>query len=159
MVQNGCKIWSFLPVFSLFWCFFPDLWMEYWISISVVDISANLENIKIKQCKWCHLVTKFWANWNKSEYIFKWNTNLIWSQYKWRHLVVKLVTNESSTTCWPKLEPMKSLTWLFLSTEFSFFSAGNSSYGLNTLGPLCLWQCFFSKSKLILIDHTTETQK
>ena len=29
MVQNGCKIRSFLPVFSLFWCFFPwfvDIW-------------------------------------------------------------------------------------------------------------------------------------
>ena len=47
MVQNGCKIWSFLPVFSIFCFFSPDLWMEYRIFISIVDISANLENIDI----------------------------------------------------------------------------------------------------------------
>ena len=33
--------------FCLFWCFSPDLWMEYRIFISIVDISANLENIDI----------------------------------------------------------------------------------------------------------------
>ena len=47
MVQNGCKIWSFLLVFSLFGVFPPVLWLEYWIFISIVDISANLENIDI----------------------------------------------------------------------------------------------------------------
>ena len=30
--------------FCLFWCFSPDLWMEY---RNIVDISTNLENIDI----------------------------------------------------------------------------------------------------------------
>ena len=68
MDQNGCKIWSCLPVFSLFsplfeiivhnqiifvyfqpiLIFFPhDLSMKYRIFISIVDISANLKNIDI----------------------------------------------------------------------------------------------------------------
>ena len=68
MDQNGCKIWSFLPVFSqfsplfeiivqktiIFACFQPiliffppDLSMKYRIFISIVDISANLKNIDI----------------------------------------------------------------------------------------------------------------
>ena len=69
MDQNGCKIWSCLPVFSLFSplfeiivhnqiifvCFQPilifsphDLTMKYWIFISIVDILANLKNIDIE---------------------------------------------------------------------------------------------------------------
>ena len=47
MVQNGCKIRSFLPIFSLFGCFSPVLLMEYWIFISIVDISSNFKNIGI----------------------------------------------------------------------------------------------------------------
>ena len=65
----------------------------------------------------------------------------IW-QLKWRHLVAKLVTNASSAAWWPKLKSMESLTWIFFSTEFVFFSTGEmTSYRINTLGPLCLWQC------------------
>ena len=63
-------------------------------------------------------------------------------QCKWRHLVAKLVTNASSAAWWPKLKSMESLTWIFFSTEFVFFSTGEmTSYRINTLGPLCLWQC------------------
>ena len=36
-----------MPVFSLFWCFSPDLLIKYRIFISTVDISANLKKINI----------------------------------------------------------------------------------------------------------------
>ena len=36
-----------MPVFSLFGVFPPVFWLEYRIFISIVDISANLENIDI----------------------------------------------------------------------------------------------------------------
>ena len=41
IMQNGCKIRSFLPV-----CFSPDLLMEYRIFISTVDILANLKKYR-----------------------------------------------------------------------------------------------------------------
>ena len=43
--------------------------------------------------------------------------------FKWRHLVGKFRTNAGSVI-WPKLEPMECLTWIFLSTEFACFVAG-----------------------------------
>ena len=39
--DNFCLFSAYFGVFS------PDLWMEYQIFISIVDISANLENIDI----------------------------------------------------------------------------------------------------------------
>ena len=47
------------------------------------------------------------------------------------HKVRKVVTRE-----WRKAKSAK--------LEFAFVSAfrDNSSFGLNILGPLCLWQCF-----------------
>ena len=39
--DNFCLFSAYFGVFS------PDLWMEYRIFISIVDISANLENIDI----------------------------------------------------------------------------------------------------------------
>ena len=35
---------------------------------------------------------------------------------------------------------------LFLLIKMLFAIGDDLSYGLNTLGPLCLWQCFFCKS-------------
>ena len=63
-MQNGCKIRSFLPVFSQFWCFFPwfvdgilNICIDSWfigklknieIDIVIVDIvKAILKNIDI----------------------------------------------------------------------------------------------------------------
>ena len=43
--------------------------------------------------------------------------------FKWRHLVGRFRTNAGSVI-WPKLEPMKCLTWIFLSSEFACFVAG-----------------------------------
>ena len=50
-------------------------------------------------------------------------------------------TNASSTT---KIGAnMESFTGIFFSTKFALFCwKDNSSYRCNTLGPLCLWQCF-----------------
>ena len=39
--DNFCLFSAYVGVFS------PDLWMKYQIFISIVDISANLENIDI----------------------------------------------------------------------------------------------------------------
>ena len=53
MVQNGCKIRSFLPIFSLFGCFFPcfvDGISNIYINSRYIDINidkAILENIDI----------------------------------------------------------------------------------------------------------------
>ena len=47
---------------------------------------------------------------------------LIWI-FKWRHLVGKFRTNAGSVI-WPKLEPMKCFTWIFFSSEFACFVAG-----------------------------------
>ena len=43
--------------------------------------------------------------------------------------------------------------------EFAFVSAfrDNSSFGLNILGPLCLWQCFYGKSYMGRVQSVTNT--
>ena len=43
----GAKSGNFCLFLAYFGVFSPDLWMEYRIFISIVDISANLENIDI----------------------------------------------------------------------------------------------------------------
>ena len=43
----GAKSDHFCLFSAYFGVFSPDLWMEYWIFISIVDISANLKNIDI----------------------------------------------------------------------------------------------------------------
>ena len=43
----GAKSDHFCLFSAYFGVFSPDLWMEYRIFISIVDISANLENIDI----------------------------------------------------------------------------------------------------------------
>ena len=43
----GAKSDHFCLFSAYFGVFSPDLWMEYWIFISIVDISANLDNIDI----------------------------------------------------------------------------------------------------------------
>ena len=57
----------------------------------------------------------------------------ICNQCKWRHLVAKFGTNASGAIWWPNLELMQVA------------GAGEITQvkRVNTLGPLCLWQCFF----------------
>ena len=53
--------------------------------------------------------------------------------FKWRHLVGKFRTNAVSAIWWPKLEPMERLSWIFLSSEFSCFEAGEIIQVIETL--------------------------
>ena len=54
MVQNGCKIWSFLPVFSLFWCFFP------WFVDGISNIYINSRYIGKFGKYWYWYRYRFW---------------------------------------------------------------------------------------------------
>ena len=52
-------------------------------------------------------------------------------------LFTKFWTNASGAIWWPNLEPIQVVpmkSWKIY-----------SRYGVNTLGPLCLWQCFFKQ--------------
>ena len=55
------------------------------------------------------------------------------------HPVAKLATNASGAIWWPNLQPIQEVSlksiWNYSSWDIY------SSYELNTLGPLCLWQC------------------
>ena len=79
-------------------------------------------------------------------------------QCKWRHLVAKLVTNTSSATWWPKLEPMQ------IALQFGTNASGATWWSnfeliqvepckrVNTLGPLCLWQCLLRLRLSLLLS-------
>ena len=72
--------------------------------------------------------------------------------YKLRNLLVKSVTNASSATWWPKLELIKVTSYTSCSKlepkyklyhlQIDFCQKNYSSYRVNTMGPLSLWQCF-----------------
>ena len=77
----------------------------------------------------------------------------IWNLCNWRHLVVKfginmqvakLATNASGAIWWTNLQPIQEVSLKSISNYSSWDIY--SSYGLNTLGPLCLWQCFSVES-------------
>ena len=59
-----------------------------------------------------------------------------WCKYSQRAKEVKFVINATGTIWWPNLQPIVVLVKSILPESFT-------GYWLNTLGPLCLWQCFF----------------
>ena len=73
-----------------------------------------------------------------------------WNQCKWRYLVAKFITNASDANCWPNFQPMQvappgaKIGTNTSEATFKLISVrkNDSSYRVNTLGPLCLWQCF-----------------
>ena len=94
--------------------------------------------------------------------------------------MAKFVTNASSATWWPKLEPMlialhigritNQCWWRHLVFKFWTYTSGttlvkfvtnasgilsswrdNSSLRVNTLGPLCLWQCLVCAWKRLFV--------
>ena len=94
-------------------------------------------------------MTKFWSN--ASGAIWWPNFELmqvapfgdqIWNECKWRDLVTKLRTYSSGAICSPNLQPIQvvPLKSILNYSSWKIYSR----YGVNTLGPLCLWQCFFS---------------
>ena len=101
------------------------------------------------KCKWRNLVTKFWTY---SSGAIWWpnfeltqvapSSDQIRNECQWRDLVTKFRTNSSGAIWWPNLQliqvvPLKSIL------SYSSWKI-YSSYEINTLGPLCLWQCFIS---------------
>ena len=55
--------------------------------------------------------------------------------------------NSSDTGFFEFKTPSLVLVMYFISPLKCFFAMGDDlSYGLNTLGPLCLWQCFIQKA-------------
>ena len=76
------------------------------------------------------------------------------------HVVAKIGTNKNDATWWPKLELMQvkteretlpeaqrtqgidSVSLVISKVEIKTSCRDYSRYGVNTLGPLCLWQCF-----------------
>ena len=84
----------------------------------------------ISSCNWRHLVVKFGINMQVV------------------HPVAKLATNASDAIWLPNLQTIQvSLK------SFSTYSSWEiySRFGLNTLGPLCLWQCFEEKFWIFFI--------
>ena len=71
---------------------------------------------------------------------------LIWI-FKWRHLVGKFRTNAGSVI-WPKLEPMECLTWIFISTEFACFVAGEINQVIEAMPGSVVPLAMFLKSPL-----------
>ena len=45
-----------------------------------------------------------------------------------------------------KTQEVVFLVFLYLLIKMLFAIGDDLNYGLNTLGPLCLWQCFFSQT-------------
>ena len=99
----------------------------------------------------------------------------IWNQCNWRHRVAKFVINASGAIWWPNLELMQVVPsgdqiwnlckWCHLVTKFATNSSSAteidliysswkiySSYEINTLGPLCLWQCFVKASQKAVLQ-------
>ena len=104
------------------------------------------------ECKWHHLVTKFRTN--SSGAIWWPNFELmqvvpfgdqIWNKCKWKDLVTKFRTNSSGAIWWPiQVVPLKSIL------NYSSWTI-YSRYGVNILGPLCLWQCFLGLSRILTL--------
>ena len=63
------------------------------------------------------------------------------------HPVAKLATNASGAIWWPNLQPIQEVSLKSISNYSSWEIY--SSYGLNTLGPLCLWQCLRRKVRRV----------
>ena len=93
-------------------------------------------------------MTKFWTN--ASAAIWWPNFELmqvvpfgdqIWNECMWRDLVTKFRTNSSGAICWPNLQPIQvvPLKSILNYSSWKIYSR----YGVNTLGPLCLWQCLY----------------
>ena len=66
--------------------------------------------------------------------------------------VPKFATNASGTIWWTILQlcELRHLVVKFVTNASGilFSWRDNSSFRVNTLGPLCLWQCFFDSSQL-----------
>ena len=60
-------------------------------------------------------------------------------------MFAKFETNSGGITWWSKFELIQVLKWI----QIQYSWKDNSSYKLYTLGPLCLWQCFFEN---LLVD-------
>ena len=68
--------------------------------------------------------------------------------------MTKVIVNIARGTADPgywvyKVELCFLLNWIWIHSSFR----DNSSFKLNTLGPLCLWQCFIYKYKLLRDKH------
>ena len=99
------------------------------------------------QCKWRYLVAKSVTNaggatwWcKKQQYIQATQVapqgGQIYNQCTWCHLMAKIGTNTSYI--WNQC---KTCT-LWSHLQIDFCQKNDLSYRVNTLGPLCLWQCF-----------------
>ena len=83
-----------------------------------------------------------------------------WNQCKWRHLVAKFITNASDANCWPNFQPMQvappgaKIGTNTSEATFKLISVrkNDSSYRVNTLGPLCLWQCLVFQAYILKGD-------
>ena len=62
MVQNGCKIQSFLPVFSLFWCFFST-WFVDRISNFYINSRYISKFEKMHESRPEDALVKLWRLW------------------------------------------------------------------------------------------------
>ena len=110
---------------------------------------AKSDQYTPKKWYYCNqLMTKFWTNtigaiwWPNFELMQEAPFgDQIWNECKWRDLVTKLRTYSSGAICSPNLQPIQvvPLKSILNYSSWKIYSR----YGVNTLGPLCLWQCFF----------------
>ena len=123
----------------------------WWPNLQLMQVAPPVEQI-CNHCKYLHVVANIWKQWMRLHmaklFSCKWqvapSSGQICNQFKWFQVMVKFRTDPSgefwtntsgAAYNWPNLEPM----------QVAFYLAGEITQvkRVNTLGPLCLWQCFW----------------
>lgn len=146
---------------EFFWNFFN--WIIFWI-----EFSWFFFNQKIFWIEFCEIILNWILNW----IIFWRNSNIELNQFGYRSPLGSGRWEGRQKGCGIVKEstPCQHASWLRLHREeaannsiiLSFCCRDVLSYGLNTLGPLCLWQCFlfhFSISCSALADLSPKLEQ
>ena len=120
------------------------------MAMEVAPPSDQICNLAMWRCKWCNLVANFGTNASG---------DTLWPIFE----PMQVVPFTRGTTWWPNLRPMQVSPSGSAWDQFRIFLAEKdfSSCGLNTMGPLCLWECLtylkifvnFQQKKLVLEDN------
>ena len=86
--------------------------------------------------------TTWWPNPKLTHVVSLGEPIVNWCRY--HHRVAKFVIIISCAICWPNLQPIQVILQISI-LNYSSWKI-NSSYGLNSLGPLCPWQCLIERA-------------
>ena len=123
------------------------VWYDYgwWRKkFNTIPIMPKGHSKETWQCKWLNMV----ANFGPLEE--KWPNDQILKDCKWCHSVTLFSINANGDQCnvsgaiwWLNLQTIKEIPLEFWTILTEIFIQVMESI-VNTLGPLCLWQCFFN---------------